>query len=51
MRYLTIKEKKILALANKDIPLCVSKSYRNHFIVKLRGVIFNGSLKNKNIKI
>lgn len=52
MKYLTIKEKKALVLAGKDVPLCVGESRKkNSYIAKLRGTIFDGSLKNKNINI
>jgi len=52
-KYLTIEEKKSLAVQGKDVPLCVSTtSYkkRNSFICKIRS-IWDGSLKNKKIKI
>lgn len=52
IKYLTIKEKKALILAGKDVPLCVGESRnKNSYIAKLRGTIFDGSLKNKNISI
>lgn len=50
--YLTMEEKKALALAGKEVPICVKGSSRkNSFIVKLRNCIFDGSLKNKKFNI
>lgn len=50
--YLTIEQKKALALSGKDVPLCVGKNAsKNSFIAKIRGSIFDGSLKNKKFSI
>ena len=50
-KYLTLDEKKELALSGKKIPICInSKSSKNRFVVKLRS-IFDNSLKNKSMKI
>lgn len=50
--YLTMDEKKKLALSGKDVPICVGRSTsKNIFIAKLRGTIFDGSLKNKNLSL
>ena len=52
MVYLSIDEKKTLALKGNDIPICVGKNAcKNLFIVKLRGTIFANSLKNKKFCI
>ncbi len=51
-KFLTMQEKKELALAGKDVPLCV-KTYgvkNNNFISKIRS-IWDGSIKNKKMKI
>ena len=48
--YLTIEEKRELALKGLRVPVCVGNSYqKKSFIAKLRGTIFDGSLKNKGI--
>ena len=50
-KYLTLDEKKELALAGKAVPICVnSKSLKSGFIAKIRD-IFDGSLKNKTMRI
>ena len=50
--YLTMDEKKELALNGKDVPICVGRfENKNSLIAKLRGTIFNDSLKNKNINL
>ena len=52
-KYLTMKEKKELAMQGKEVPLCVNTtSYkkRNSFICKIRS-IWDGSLKNKKMEI
>lgn len=49
-KYLTLEEKKKLALAGKPVPICVGKSSKNGFIVKLR-CVFDDSLNNKVMKI
>ena len=52
VKFLTIEEKKKLALSGQQVPFCVSKSSsKNGFIAKIRGSIFDGSLKNKKLKI
>ena len=52
VKYLTMEEKKSLALSGQKVPLCVGKaSSKNGFIAKIRGSIFDGSLKNKKLKI
>lgn len=50
--YLTMREKKALALSGKEVPVCIrgSKS-KNYFIAKLRGTIFDGSLLRKKINL
>ena len=51
-QYLTIKEKKALVLAGKNVPLCIGESSnKNSYIAKLRGTIFDGSLRKKNISL
>lgn len=49
-KYLTLEEKRELALAGKCVPICIGKSSKNWFIVKLR-CIFDDALKNKSMKI
>lgn len=50
--YLTMEEKKMLALDGKDVPLCVGRTAKkNSFIAKIRGSIFDGSLKNKKLSL
>ena len=52
-KYLTAKEKIVLAQEGKDVPICVSmgsEKNRNSFICKVRS-IWDGSLKNKRIKL
>lgn len=50
-KYLTLDEKKELALAGKTVPIHINvKSSKSGFIVKLRN-IFDGSLKNKTMRI
>lgn len=52
MKYLTIKDKKELVIAGKDVPLCVGEPHkRNSCASILQNSIFNSQLKNKNIKI
>ncbi|MCC8014888.1 MAG: hypothetical protein LIO87_06795 [Eubacterium sp.] len=51
-KYLTIEQKRALALSGKDVPLCVGKTVsKNSFIDKIRGFIFDGSLKNRKFNI
>ena len=51
-KYLTMEEKKELFFKGKTVPICVGKnSQKNTFIAKLRGTIFDGSLKNKRISL
>ena len=53
MKYLTCEEKKALALAGKDVPLCVKNHRslnRNGYIAKIRSV-WDGSLKKARIKL
>ena len=50
-KYLTLDEKKELALAGKTVPIYINvNSSKNGFMVKLRN-IFDGSLKNKTMRI
>lgn len=50
--YLTMREKKEMALGGETVPVCVRGSkHKNHFIAKLRGTIFDGSLVEKKIKL
>lgn len=52
-KYLTMGEKRELAMQGKDVPLCVSTtSYKkkNSFICKIRS-IWDGSLKNKSMNL
>ena len=49
-KYLTLEEKRELALAGKCVPICIGKSSKTGFIAKLR-CIFDDSLKNKTMKI
>lgn len=50
-KYLTLDEKKELALAGKTVPIHINaKSFKNGFVVKIRN-IFDGSLKNKTMRI
>ena len=52
-KYLTIEEKKKLALSGQDVPLCISldtDKNRNGFICKIRS-IWDGSLRKKKIKL
>ena len=52
VKYLTLEEKKKLALSGQKVPICVgNSSSKNGFIAKIRGSIFDGSLKNKKMKI
>ena len=51
-KYLTIQQKKELALSGKDVPICIrGTDLKNSFIAKIRGSIFDGSLKNKKLSI
>ena len=51
-KYLTIQQKKELALSGKDVPLCVrGTGSKNSFIAKIRCSVFDGSLKNKEFSI
>lgn len=51
-KYLTMQQKKEIALEKGYLPVCVSGTKRkNSFIAKLRGTIFSGDLKGKNIKL
>lgn len=50
--YLTLEEKRELALRGECVPVCIGDSnYRNGFIAKIRGSIFDGSLLNKRMKV
>ena len=51
-KYLTMEEKKQLALEGKDVPVVISSSStkRNSFICKIRS-IWDGDRKNKRMKI
>lgn len=52
-KYLTMEEKRELAMQGKDVPLCVSTtSYkkRNSFICKVRS-IWDGTRKNKKMRL
>ena len=49
-KYLTLEEKRALALAGKRVPICIGKSSKNGFIAKLR-CIFDDSLKNKTMQL
>ena len=52
-KYLTMEEKRKLAMQGKEVPLCVSTiSYKkkNSFICKIRS-IWDSCLKNKNMNI
>ena len=49
-KYLTLEEKRELALAGKCVPIYIGKSSKNGFIAKLR-CIFDDSLKSKTMKI
>jgi hypothetical protein len=49
-KYLTLEEKRELAIAGKCVPICIGKSSKNGFIAKLR-CIFDGSLKNKTMRL
>lgn len=50
--YLTIEEKKEIVKNGGVVPICIQgDGKKNAFIAKLRGTIFNGSLKNKRIKL
>lgn len=51
--FLTMDEKYEMILQGKPIPICVGNSdphKKNSFISKLRGTIFDGSLKKLNLK-
>lgn len=50
--YLTMKEKKELALSGKVVPVCIRGSkHKNDFIAKLRGTIFGEPLVKKKINL
>lgn len=50
--YLTIEEKRELALKGLSAPVCVGNSNKKKsFIAKLRGTSFDGSLGSKSIKL
>lgn len=50
--YLTMKEKRELALDHKEVPLCVIRNpSKNSFIAKMCGYIFDDTLKNKKFSI
>lgn len=50
--YLTMREKKEMALNGEVVPVCIRDSkHKNHFIAKLRGTIFDGSLAGKKINL
>lgn len=50
-KYLSIEEKRELIYSGKYAPICMSDSpIKESFIAKLRGSIFDDSLKNKRIK-
>lgn len=50
--YLTVEQKRQLALSGKNVPVCVSKDNEKiSFIAKIRGSIFDGNLKEKTLRI
>ncbi len=50
--FLTMEQKRDLALQGKAIPMRIKKSgEKNSYIAKLRGTIFDGSLKKKRLGI
>ena len=50
-KYLTMEEKKELALRGERVPVCIGNSnQRNGFIAKIRS-IYDGSLKNKKLRL
>lgn len=51
-KYLTMQQKKTLALSGKDVPLCVNgTNLKTQFIAKMRGFIFDDALKSKKFSI
>jgi len=45
-------KRKKMALAGERTPVCMSESsMKRDFIAKVRGLIFDGHLKNKQIKL
>lgn len=51
-KYLTMQQKKDLALSGKDVPLCVNgANLKTQFITKMRGFIFDDTLKSKKFSI
>lgn len=50
-KYLTLEEKRELALRGKSVPVCIGDSgNRNCFIAKIRS-IYDGFLKNKKFRL
>lgn len=48
IKFLTVEEKRALALQGKEVPICIGDSTsKNSYIAKIRGTIFDGSLKYK----
>lgn len=51
-KYLTMAQKRELALKGERVPICVGNSnHKSSFIAKIRGAIFDDSLKNKRINL
>ena len=51
-KYLTMQQKKELALSGKDVPLCVNDTnLKTQFIAKIRNCIFDDTLKSKRFSI
>lgn len=51
-KYLTMQQKKALAVSGKDVPLCVNgTNLKTQFIAKMRSFIFDDVLKSKKFSI
>lgn len=51
-KYLTMQQKKELALLGKDVPLGVNgTNLKTQFVAKMRGFIFDDALKGKKFSI
>lgn len=51
-KYLTMQQKKNLALSGRDVPLCINgTNLKTQFIAKIRGFIFDDALKSKKFSI
>lgn len=51
-KYLTMQQKKDLALSGKDVPLCINgTNFKTQFIAKMRDSIFDDALKSKKFNI